>query len=399
MTSIQISGLLGESEQWLKTLSKEEIGAYLGNHLNSIYLLTNKLQEKKGDCELVKSDIFKSELVKSELVKSELVKSELVKGELVKSEIDKSVILGQYGEYEMFQICSKLPSCYTLKDTTKQGKAGDFVLEYAGPTRIFRCIIDCKNYRSPIPTKEINKFYDDIIYGNYDLGLLVSYNTKFVGYNNHIHIETKCLPHGQIPIMYLAMVPKDIVNKCIEMLFMYVETKFYKCPTDKIYTACSYINGSLNQMASVRRVLNEMQNSLQTHIQKCQEQIMTFEVQIKHALNEMTKPMDSEENKEKSIIDSIRPKRNASLLFTILNYDWRNKEFTDSFIILTEETFSVTISYKTKELHTIILYKESDTKKESDTTINKESSDLRGKLSNFSKKLNVYFTTKIANQI
>ena len=417
MYTIQISGLLGESEQWLKSLSKEEISKYLSNHFNSMYMLTN-LQEAKQDA------VVKQE-AKQEAVDKQAIKLDYKS----KADIAASTTLGQYGEFEMANICAKLPSCYSLKDTTKQGKTGDFILEYMGPTRVFRCLIDCKNYRSTIPTKEITKFYDDLTYGNYDLGLLISYNTKFVGYNNHIHVENKHLPHGEIPVMFLAIVPVDIVNKCIEMLFMYVETKYYKCPTDKVYGCCVYINNTLNQMASVRRALSEMQTSMQTSIQKCQEQILTFEVQIKHAITEMTrvnptliklsddkptKPTDltptkfyddklviqSEElkclddNAQQLMLSSYKSKRKLALLNTTLNYNWYKKTYDLTKFVLMENVFTLTIMYKTRVLMANV--KSLSGKLPSCIC---DSAELNEPLAELSDKLNVYFATKITSEI
>ena len=64
--------------------------------------------------------------------------------------------------------------------------SGDFILEDIDNTgKIFRMLVEIKNYKRPIPKIEIDKFYRDLRANtSIDAGIAISYNTKFVGFKN-----------------------------------------------------------------------------------------------------------------------------------------------------------------------------------------------------------------------
>ncbi len=204
--------------------------------------------------------------------------------------------LGKKGEREFATLCKQLPSNYTLLDTTKIGKKGDFILEYKYYGIKYRCLIDIKNYRSTIPKKEIDKFYEDLASGDYDCGLLISYNSKFTGIDECVYICDKELPAGTIPIMYLADIPDDLILKCLEILFIKTTILFEKrCDTSILDNTINYIRNALNHSAYTRRMLSELNRTVDNSVQSCRESLINLECQIKHGITELTKLMKRDE--------------------------------------------------------------------------------------------------------
>ncbi len=197
-------------------------------------------------------------------------------------------VIGKFGEGEFERICNDLPSKYKVLNTAKKGKQGDFIIEYLNQGKLCRCMVDIKTYSKKVPTKEIEKFYEDLTYGVYDAGLLISYNSKFTGIENSIHIENHVLASGTIPIMYLSEIPTNIIAKCIEILFIKTETIIErKTDQTKIENVLNYINTSLQQVALTRRTLNDLNSYISTQIQNCQTNLMGLEVQIKHSIQQI----------------------------------------------------------------------------------------------------------------
>jgi hypothetical protein len=201
---------------------------------------------------------------------------------------------------------SQMPRGYTLLNTAKRGKQGDFIIEYAYNGKVYRCLVDIKNYKHKVPTKELDKLYEDISFGSYDAGLIVSYHSKFTGIENSIHIENKALAIGVIPIMYLSEVSAAIITQCIETLFTRVVVTAERiCEQSKIETALVFINTSLQQSALVRRVLSDLLTTITSQMNKCQGQLMGLELQINTAIKQIShKPVSIMQVKNESQVKS-----------------------------------------------------------------------------------------------
>jgi len=62
---------------------------------------------------------------------------------------------------------------------------------------------------------------------------------------------------------------------------------------NKIENILTCINGTLQNSAIVRRYLSELQNTVMSQTQKCQEELLNLEITVKHALNEITRNLPS----------------------------------------------------------------------------------------------------------
>lgn len=196
--------------------------------------------------------------------------------------------IGKQGEQSFEDTVKTLPANYTVINTAKAGHVGDFVIEYSVNGRLYRCLVDIKTYRSTVPKKEIDKFISDMTYGNYDGGLLLSSKSNFVGYPQSIHIQTITLPYGRVPIMFIAKMSTNLINSCIEVICTKMSALVQvQMEQSSVMSSVNFINTSLSHSATTRRLLSELQINTSTQIQKCQENLISGEVQIKMALKQM----------------------------------------------------------------------------------------------------------------
>lgn len=214
--------------------------------------------------------------------------------------------IGKKGEMEFLHICEKLSANYTVINTAKIGKQGDFILEYRTNNKLYRCLVDIKNYKSTVPKKEIDKFYEDLTYGTYDAGLMISYASRFSGIADNIHIEQKDLPHGAINVMYVSDIPPVLIIKCIEILFIKVCIVQEKQSNySELESSVMFINTALQQSATTRRMLSELQLNISGQIQRCQENLIGLEVQVKQAIKKIDTQIISIKSVDKTSIKSV----------------------------------------------------------------------------------------------
>lgn len=222
--------------------------------------------------------------------------------ETLKCKSDKAVTIGKEGETKFLEICRKLPGNYTIQDTSKQGKKGDFVVTYSECGVIRRCLIDIKNYSSTVPKKEIDKFNEDLAFGSYDAGLLISYTTKFAGIADHLCLQDECTSSGKIPVMYLVSQDEEMILPAIELLIAKTYVPNQKnADIDRIESLVETVNNSLSNSSDIRRMLSELQCNVSKSVQKCQENLITHEAQVKRAVRALSSCVS------KIMVDRITP--------------------------------------------------------------------------------------------
>jgi hypothetical protein len=202
---------------------------------------------------------------------------------------NNSVEIGQIGEIKFKDITNKLSDSYSVRDTTKEGKRGDFIITYNHDGYTRKCIVDIKNYKGTIPKKEIDKFLEDVSYGNYDCGLIISYRSKFMGISDSIYIEDTNLPNAKIPIMYLSSDSPEIILQCVELIIARTIVKNPSIDINKIENHIEILNNSIEHSSMTRRVLSELLTSVTKTIHKCQENLTIHEGKIKQSVQEMAK--------------------------------------------------------------------------------------------------------------
>ena len=199
-----------------------------------------------------------------------------------------SVHIGAFGEKHFEDLCSDLPRNYQVINTAKIGHAGDFIIQYEYDNHIYKCLVDIKNYKGTVPSKEIDKFLRDASAGNYDCGLLISYSSKFVGISKQVQLTTHSLSSGPFPMMYLSQVPDLFIPAAIETLCTKISIESEKKTNLQfVEESILSINESLDQSSTVRRLLSELSLSTQSQISKCQEHLIVGEQSIKQSIRRL----------------------------------------------------------------------------------------------------------------
>jgi hypothetical protein len=207
-------------------------------------------------------------------------------------ESDLPVEAGKRGESKFDDLCKELPSNYNVINTAKLGHAGDFIIEFSLDKRVYRCLVDIKNYKGTVPKKELEKFDYDIQYGQYDGGLMISYGSKFSGIPDNIFIDQRVLPNGITPVMYLAEIPDNFIPICVQVICTKLSVDVQRRSSlDKLESSLQFINNSLTQSSTTRRLLADLNITVSTQIQKMQEHLIGSEVQIKQAVRTIEKEL------------------------------------------------------------------------------------------------------------
>jgi hypothetical protein len=180
------------------------------------------------------------------------------------SEIPSNV--GKTGELILENIISKfMPIDYILEDTSKHGYKGDFIIKWQShkTNKLYKIIIDVKNYKVTVPQKEIDKFYRDIKL-NSDIhgGILLSLNAKIVSMSKIIEFKDLNTDRGILPITFIKSNQPESICEIIKLLFHTIELKDLNS-NDILYKQelISAINELSDQIQHITDCRNNLQNS------------------------------------------------------------------------------------------------------------------------------------------
>ena len=124
---------------------------------------------------------------------------------LAMKEHDISPVKGLAGETKFDNIISKyMSNDYELINVAKQGKSGDFMIKWCSQktNRIYKILIDIKNYSRTVPTSEVEKFHRDINLNNVDGWFFLSLNSRIMGTHKIIELKDHSADRGIVPILF-----------------------------------------------------------------------------------------------------------------------------------------------------------------------------------------------------
>ena len=195
-------------------------------------------------------------------------------------------IIGKKAEDSFELLCKRLSNQYNILSTAKIGKQGDFIIEYSNNGMLYKCLVDIKNYEKTVPKKEIDKFYEDLNYGSYNAGLILSKKSKFTGISENIYVSDVMLSYDRLPVMFLSSLSNELIIKCIEILFFKItvikEKKFDYMQVENILMN---INNTLEHSSLTRRILKEHQDSTMDAVAKSLNNLNSLEQKINDSIN------------------------------------------------------------------------------------------------------------------
>ena len=84
----------------------------------------------------------------------------------------------------------------------------------------YSLLIDVKNYKTTVPSKEIEKFYRDIkLNSNINGGVLLSLQSKIVGFSKIIEFQDFSSDHGIIPVVFMRSKTPEVICELLKLLF------------------------------------------------------------------------------------------------------------------------------------------------------------------------------------
>lgn len=257
------------------------------------------------------------------------------------SQINKSSQnIGLYGEMKFEEIFKQnMPSNYKLVNTSKTGRCGDFIIKYSSmkTNKKYFIIVDIKNYKTPVPTKEIEKFHRDIhLNNNLHGGLLLSYNSKISGMNNMIDFHDFTTNNGIIQLVYAKIKQADIICETIHMICHIIELKdinrTHAMNENELTFHINELNNEIQLISNSRDVLHSSKilieknmNEIMMNLLQCEYTISNRIKQINNLL--INKIKIAPENDIKSVIRTFKNSIDVhyeNLLYEIYRFGWDN---------------------------------------------------------------------------
>jgi len=253
-----IEHVLPENKEWVAGLS----GKNIADILNTLALVPH-----------MKDDNEPVAFIQPKLPESEIA---AVKG--LAGETNFYNIMLPYKEYEVINVA-------------KQGKAGDFVIKWQSfkTNRIYKILVDVKNYSKSVPTLEIDKFYRDVNLNVVDGGMLLSFNSKITGINKIIEIKEVVTDSSMISAMFVQSNTPLLIIEVIKLLFHHIEIKdisknSIKDKEEIIYRINS-LGDSIQTFKDCRDTLQSSKNDIEKSLSNIFLKIMACEFELINKIN------------------------------------------------------------------------------------------------------------------
>lgn len=224
--------------------------------------------------------------------------------------------VGLQGEMKFENIIQQfMPSDYKLVNTSKIGKCGDFVINYhSSKTDIkYSLLIDIKNYKNTVPSKEIEKFYRDIkLNSNICGGLLLSLHSKIAGISKIIDFQEFSSDHGIVPILFAKTKQPEVICEIIKMIFHLIEIK--DMHKNEILQGEEFIS-SIHELSDDVQIITQCRDSLQTSktlIEKNLNDIMFSLMQCEYNIALKIKQINKSLSREIPVILPVSPKSSTA---------------------------------------------------------------------------------------
>ena len=253
--------------------------------------------------------------------------------------VDLPVNKGKDGENEFeHNIAKLLPYEYSLINSSKIGHAADFIITFVSNLnlRIFKLMIDIKNYSKTVPTKEIEKMYADLNnHSDIHAGLMISYHSKFTGINKSIDIQYYNSNHGIIPMVFISINNPEIICEIIKLIFNILEQKelvFTNSLNKKeLILSINDIGEQVNTITQCKNDIIETKTLIDKNLQNIIINISQYETSMLIKIKQLNRILTNEEHKTKPLNDVIEifklnemPYKYQEMLIDINQIEWES---------------------------------------------------------------------------
>jgi hypothetical protein len=167
---------------------------------------------------------------------------------------------------------------YKLSDTSKSSYSGDMQIEHGN----IKMMIEVKNYKDKVPTKEVTKFYRDIETSHCDCAMFISLNSEITKKGV---FEIEILDRGgkRIPCTFIACPTKDYIEQMAKVCFGLTSINIIE-DMKKVEKLVHKVKSTVGRFTMIENQLCVARESLSKSIVYLSKEIMTINEYIDEIL-------------------------------------------------------------------------------------------------------------------
>lgn len=212
---------------------------------------------------------------------------------------DTPALKGLEGENEFEKMCeSMLPDNFKIYNTAKKSKSGDFLIEWTSPEtgQVYTFLIDIKNYKSTVPSKEVDKFYRDLeLKSSLSGAILISLHSKIVGRKSVFQYEERMLSVSSIPIAYVCSNEPNVISEIIKFMCNLSEIKqtcgIKLTGSEKVMRCIKDLEASIDLFSRSRGNLQDIKSMLEKQFNKIFIDLLSVEHIFKSKIQVITQTL------------------------------------------------------------------------------------------------------------
>ena len=238
---------------------------------------------------------------------------------------------GIQGENFVYDVL--LSAKYDVEDVRKKGKSGDYVIKLPAKDKIAKQIlVECKNYTTIVPQKEVDKFYADIKGNDSHAGIFISLGSKITGIKHNMHFVRMTLADKEYPVLFIANCNNELLPNIVEHMIIagvdMISAFLKQCDVvnsrsiHKEEYQIDEINNHIQDLYSLLKSVDHMRNDLEQHktdsdrfTNKMHKDLLSMEMKMADKLEKIKRSMMIVEH-EVYTIDTESPEAIANLVKT-----------------------------------------------------------------------------------
>lgn len=212
----------------------------------------------------------------------------------------KTTFLGQIGERNVQALIMRK---FEVDNVTKTARSTDLTVFWESRGRRLKALVEVKNYRSTVPSSEVEKFYRDLDAHEEAVGaIMVSINTPIQSKNAPAIQYMKRSSGGEIkPVVFMHGwdTVRGFLNASLEIMFVNAMTRDTVNLTDADLTPCiNRISDAMEGFSQSRTTILEAQSAMNKYFSRMNSEIMGAEHAIQEQLRVMWSKIEIQETEK-----------------------------------------------------------------------------------------------------
>ncbi len=221
------------------------------------------------------------------LLKPNLGDTDIESNKLVLHNSEIAAIAGLQGERAFEELVRQnLSSDFKINNMAKTSKSGDFIITWTSykANKEYTMLIDVKNYKTTVPSKEVVKFHRDVEIRDVDCGMLLSLSSKIVGFTHMIESKYITIGNKKVPLVFMHSNMPSAITEMIKTTFHIIETS--ELHTNKIQymdefiSSVSDLHENINIVSQCRDAMSVSKHEIEKSLNGVMMQLMTCEYEL-----------------------------------------------------------------------------------------------------------------------